>query len=97
MDKLAVLFTMKGCPFCVDLKEMLDKENIPYVDRDIHEYEEEYEAFAEAKNNEYVPALMLMTLEENNEDYSNVKLLAPDDDYEGVTEALELVRKYLSE
>ena len=40
---------------------------------------------------------MLMTLEENNEDYSNVKLLAPDDDYEGVTEALELVRKYLSE
>ena len=47
MDKLAVLFTMKGCPFCVELKEMLDKENIPYVDRDIHEYEEEYELFVE--------------------------------------------------
>jgi len=95
--KVVILFSMKSCPHCVHIKELFDEHNIPYVDRDIHEYEEEYGAFAEAKNNEYVPALMLMTLEENNEDYSNVKLLAPDDDYEGVTEALELVRKYLSE
>ena len=95
--KVVILFSMKSCSHCVHIKELFDEHNIPYVDRDIHEYEEEYEAFAEAKNNEYVPALMLMTLEENNEDYSNVKLLAPDDDYEGVTEALELVRKYLSE
>ena len=42
-------------------------------------------------------AMLELAFEENNEDYSNVKLLAPDDDYEGVTEALELVRKYLSE
>ena len=95
--KVVILFSMNSCSHCVHIKELFDEHNIPYVDRDIHEYEEEYEAFAEAKNNEYVPALMLMTLEENNEDYSNVKLLAPDDDYEGVTEALELVRKYLSE
>lgn len=95
--KLVILFSMKGCPHCVHLKELFEKNNIIYIDRDIHEYEEEYEAFVEAKNNEFVPALMLMTLEENQEDYSNVKLLAPDDDYEGITEALELVNKYLSE
>ena len=45
MDKVAVLFTMKSCPFCVDLKEMLVKEGIDFVDRDINEYEEEYNLF----------------------------------------------------
>ena len=41
MDKVAVLFTMKSCPFCVELKEMLDKSNIQFVDRDIDDYEED--------------------------------------------------------
>lgn len=95
--KVVILFSMKSCPHCVNIKELFDVHNIPYVDRDIHEYEEEYEAFAEAKNNEFVPALMLMTLEENQEDYSNVKLLAPDDDYQDISEALQLVNEYLSE
>jgi glutaredoxin len=35
MDKVAVVFTMKSCPFCQMLKENLDKEGIEYVDRDI--------------------------------------------------------------
>ena len=51
MDKIAVLFTMKGCPFCVELKEMLEKENIPFVNRDIHEHEDEYELFFELTGN----------------------------------------------
>jgi hypothetical protein len=37
-----IVYTMKGCPFCVELKDMLIKEGIDFVDRDIHEYEEEY-------------------------------------------------------
>lgn len=95
--KVVVLFSMKGCPHCIEIKKLFDNNNINYIDRDIHEYQEEYDAFVEAKNNEYVPALMLMTLKENLEDYTNVKLLAPDDDYEGIIEAMDLVKKYLSE
>ena len=79
--KVVILFSMKSCPHCVHIKKLFNEHNIPYVDRDIHEYEEEYEAFVEAKN---------------NEDYSNVKLLAPDDDYQDITEALKLVNEYLS-
>ena len=30
MDKVVVLFTMEGCPFCVDLKNMLKEENISH-------------------------------------------------------------------
>ena len=45
MDKVVVLFTMKQCPFCHMLKEMLDKQGIVYVELDIHEYVSEYIAF----------------------------------------------------
>ena len=59
MDKIAVVFTMKGCPHCMVLKEMLEEANISYVDRDIEEYEEEYDLFVEATGSDYVPAFMI--------------------------------------
>ena len=40
MNKIVVVFTMKSCPHCVVLKEMLDESGVEYVDRDIEEYEE---------------------------------------------------------
>ena len=45
MDKLVVIFSMKSCPFCHMMKEMLDKENIEYFDRDIDDHKEEYDIF----------------------------------------------------
>jgi glutaredoxin len=39
--KVAVIYTMKGCPHCTSIKEELNKENIPFLDRDINEFEEE--------------------------------------------------------
>jgi len=57
MDKLVVLFTMDGCPFCVDMKQMLIDEGIDFVDRDIDEHEEEYDLFVEITQNEYVPGI----------------------------------------
>ena len=44
-DLSVVVYTMKGCPFCTDFKEMLVKENIEFFDRDIDEYKEEYDLF----------------------------------------------------
>jgi glutaredoxin len=94
--KVVVVFTMKGCPYCVEIKEILKQNEIEFVERDIHDYEDEYSAFVEAKNNEFVPSLMLMTLD-NNENYSNVKLLAPDDDYIDIYEGVNMIIDYLSE
>ena len=94
MDKIAVLFTMKGCPFCVDLKEMLEKEDIPFVDRDIDEYEEEYELFVEITQNEYVPAFMLI---ESPEGEPKTNLFAPDRDFEDIHEGFEIIKSFLND
>ena len=92
--KVVVVYTMKGCPFCGIIKEELDKESIPYVERDIDEYVEEYNEFSKVTENEYVPALMLLTLDEND-DASNVKLLAPDRDFQDIYEGVSMAKKYI--
>jgi len=92
--KITVVYTMKGCPFCVMIKEELNKENISFIERDIDEYEEEYDEFVRVTESDYIPALMLLTLDEN-EEASNVELLAPDRDFNDIYEGVELVKNYL--
>ena len=91
--KVAVVYTMDGCPFCQMIKEELEKNNLPYIARDIEEYEDEYDEFVRITENEFVHALMLLTLDEE-ENASNVKLLAPDRDYEDIYEGVEMVKTY---
>lgn len=87
-----VVYTMKGCPHCVDFKETLQKEGIEFVDRDIEENEEEYQVFVEVTQNDYVPSLLI--IEEEGETYKSF-LYAPDRDYDELTEAVELIKKHL--
>jgi glutaredoxin len=92
--KITVVYSMKGCPFCTMIKEELDKENISYLDRDIHEYEEEYDEFTKITDNEYVPALMLLTLDEED-NAKDLRFLAPERDFQDIYEAIDLVKGYL--
>jgi glutaredoxin len=92
MSTQVVVYTMKGCPYCVELKELLVKENIQFVDRDIEENEEEYDIFVKVVENDYVPALLI--IKEGGEKLESF-LYAPDRDYEELTEAVELVKKHL--
>jgi len=94
MDKVVVLFTMKQCPFCHMLKEMLDKQGIEYVDRDIHEYEEEYNLFVEVTENEFVPAFMLI---ESPEDNPITRLFAPDRDFEDINEGAKIIKEFFED
>jgi glutaredoxin len=94
MDKVVVLFTMKQCPFCHMLKEMLDKQGIEYVDRDIHEYEEEYNLFVEVTENEFVPAFMLIESPEHN---PTTRLFAPDRDFEDINEGSKIIREFFED
>ena len=45
MDKILILFTMKGCPYCEIMKESLNENNIEYFVRDINQHKEEYDLF----------------------------------------------------
>lgn len=94
--KVVVLFTMKGCPFCDMIKEEFKKEDILFLERDIEEYEEEYDSFVEVTENDFVPAMTLLTLDEN-EEATNVKLIAPDRDFDDIYQGVEMVKQYLSE
>ena len=92
--KVAIVYTMEGCPFCQMIKEELEKNNLPFITRDIHEHEEEYEEFVRITENEFVPSMMLLTLDDK-ENASNVKLLAPDRDFDDIHEGVEIVKKYI--
>ena len=94
MDKVIVLFTMKKCPFCHMLKEMLDKEGVSYVDRDIHEYDEEYNLFVEVTENEFVPAFMLI---ESPEDNPVTRLFAPDRDFNDIEEGAKIIKEFFQD
>jgi glutaredoxin len=53
MDKLLILYTMDGCPFCQMMKEKLIESNISYYERDIDEHKDEYDLFVESTENDY--------------------------------------------
>jgi glutaredoxin len=92
MDKIAVVFTMKSCPHCQDFKKMLNEAGIEYYDRDIEEFEEEYDMFVEATGNDFVPAFMLVENPESEK--PNTNLYAPDRDYEDIEQGLKIIKEF---
>lgn len=91
--KVTVVYTMKGCPWCVMMKEQLGNEGVPYLERDIDEYVEEYNDFIEITKNEFVPAIMLISLDEENEPF-DVKFLTPEKDFENIEEGVKMAKEY---
>jgi glutaredoxin len=91
-DTSVIVYTMKGCPHCVDFKEMLNESKIEYFDRDIDEFEEEYNLFVEITQNDYVPAILI--IEGDNEDHKSY-LYAPERDYDELTEAVQIIKKHI--
>ena len=91
-DLSVVVYTMKGCPFCVEFKDILVKEGIEFYDRDIDEYKEEYDIFTEITKNDMIPAMLIVEGdEENYESY----LYAPERDYNELTEAVDIIKKHI--
>ena len=82
---------MKGCPFCDDFKKMLKEENIDFFDRDIEEYEEEYETFVEITENDYVPAFMIV---ESPSEVPNSLLFAPGRDFNELEEGVNIIKEH---
>ena len=86
--KQVVVFTMQGCSHCQEFKKILSENNLEYFNRDIHEYQEEYQLFQRAKN-DLVPAFMIV----DDEDTSKSELFAPDQDYQTLEEALNIIKE----
>ena len=88
-DLNVIVYTMKGCPFCTDFKDMLVKENIEFFDRDIEEYKEEYDLFVEITDNDMIPSLLII---EGKEVTHESFLYAPERNYNELTEALDIIK-----
>ena len=86
-----VVYTMKGCPFCTDFKDMLTNEGIEFFDRDIDDYEEEYQLFTEVTDNDMIPAMLII---EGNEQEHKSFLYAPERDYNELSEAVSIIKEH---
>jgi len=92
MDKLLILFTMEGCPYCEIMKTQLKESNIPFEVRDIHEHNDEYEMFVEITDNEFVPAFMIV--ESPDGDNHKSYLFAPERDYNEIEEGVDIIKEH---
>jgi len=93
MSKIVILYTMKGCPHCSEIKKMLKESKINYDEKDIDDYKEEYNNFVILTKNEYLPALTLLEIKKNND--PKVKLITPDDDFKDLNEAVDIIKNFL--
>jgi glutaredoxin len=90
-DLNVIVYTMKGCPFCVDFKKMLKEEGVEFFDRDIDEYKDEYNIFSEITDNDMIPALLI--IEGSGKDYKSF-LYTPEKNYNELTEALQIINEH---
>lgn len=94
IEQLIVVYTMEGCPYCVMMKEELEKLDIPFVTRDIDEEPEEYDLFVKAVGgNEYVPAFM--TIETDGKTHKT-NFYAPERDYNEITDGVKIIKEFYS-
>jgi glutaredoxin len=91
MDKVVILYTMEGCPYCLIMKDKLNELEIPYVDRDISEYKDEYDMFVEITENDFVPAFMVL---ENINTSPQSYLYAPDKDFDEIDEGIKIIQEH---
>jgi glutaredoxin len=85
---------MQGCPHCQDIKEMLDNDKIEFIERDIDEFDEEYGEYQKiVEGNEFVPAFLCVEIDGNK--VKRYEPLAPDRDFQELSEALEKVKKFI--
>jgi glutaredoxin len=82
---------MKGCPFCVQFKEILTNEGIEFFDRDIDEHKDEYDIFTEITKNDMIPALLII---ESNNNKNESFMYVPEKNYNELTEALDIINTH---
>jgi len=92
-NKLVIIYSMKGCPHCTDFKDLLVQNGIEFYDRDIDEYSDEFDMFVELTGKDFVPAFMLV--DESESDEPIPMLFAPEEDFNELEEALEIIKKFL--
>ena len=79
------IYSMEDCPYCTELKEMLDSEGLEYTDIDINDKDnkEEADKVFEVTKCDSVPIARVGN-----------QLLAPDISFTSIEEAFELIKRF---
>ena len=59
MDDI-IVYSQDSCPYCQELKELLDEAGIPYKVKNIDKYTKEWEKISKSSNNKYVPSVLIV-------------------------------------
>lgn len=85
MSDRIIIFTLKSCPYCSELKEKLDKEGIEYEEYDADVHEDTYYKLAEKADKEAVPMIIV-----------NKSLFVPEVSFDNIDKAVEMVKAKIS-
>tara|TARA_Y100001937_G_scaffold125340_1_gene191945 strand:+ start:828 stop:1097 length:270 start_codon:yes stop_codon:yes gene_type:complete len=82
------LYGYDDCPYCQELKELYEKNNIEftYIDVENPKYKEEFKKVMEIGKTDSVPIVLV-----------NKTILAPENSFKTINEALLLTNKFLND
>ena len=87
MKVTPIIFSMKGCPHCDNLKTQLKESNITFKEIDVDEKPENellYESFSKKVESEYLPAIVI-----------GKKAFLPERSFKKIDDAVVMVKEYL--
>tara|TARA_B110000444_G_C18695480_1_gene526366 strand:+ start:665 stop:928 length:264 start_codon:yes stop_codon:yes gene_type:complete len=82
------LYGYDDCPYCQELKKLYEKSNIEftYIDVEDSKNKEEFERIMKIGKSDSVPIILV-----------NKTILAPENSFKTINEALQLTNKFLNE
>ena len=80
-----IVYSLKTCPYCTDLKEGLDKEGIKYEDRDVDnpKYNAEFEHISKLSGDDSIPVMVI-----------GKEVFVPDISFNSIEEGIILAKKF---
>ena len=86
MKIVPIVFSMKGCPHCDNLKTQLKESNIEFKEIDTDEEDNHilYETFSKKVNNDFLPAVVI-----------GKKAFLPDNSFKTIDDGVIMIKEYL--
>jgi glutaredoxin len=80
------MYTLKECPYCDNLKQVLNEQKIPFIEKDVEINELEYEKFSKAVKSDFLPAILI-----------GKKAFIPEVSFKTIDQAGKTIKNYLLE
>lgn len=89
--KNIIIYSQEGCPYCQEIKDLLLQAGISHVSKDIDEYSDEWGKIKKHTKNDYVPTIFIA-----DKETKKGKVLAPDRDFDDMSECFQQIVEYLT-